>query len=126
MFMGDKVIETGSIFLPANDGKFSFASRNDMAAAGAILLTTDGHEGKVYELGGPPSVSFHDISGYLTELSGKSIQYVSPPVEVYSEQLKGYGVPEQMIQGAATFCVAIAQGEFDFPSKDLQKILGQN
>ena len=30
-----------------------------------------------------------------------------------------------MIQGAASFCVAIAQGEFDFPSTDLETLLGR-
>jgi NAD(P)H dehydrogenase (quinone) len=125
MFMGDKVIETGTIFLPAGDGKASYASRNDLAAAGAILLTTEGHENKVYEMGGPVAYSFQDIAGMLSELSGKTIQYVSPSAEVFSEQLKSYGLPDEAIQGAATFCVAIAQGEFNFPSTDLETILGR-
>lgn len=125
MFMGDKVIETGTIFLPAADGKTSFASRSDLAAAAAILLTSDGHEGKVYEFGGPVSYSFHDIAKILSNLSGKSIQYIAPSVDDFTEQLKSYGVPEEAIQGAATFCAAIAQGEFDFPSDDLEVILGR-
>jgi NAD(P)H dehydrogenase (quinone) len=125
MFMGDKVIETGTIFLPAGDGKASYASRNDLAAAGAILLTTEGHENKVYEMGGPVAYSFQDIAGMLSELSGKTIQYVSPSAEVFSEQLKSYGLPDETVQGAATFCVAIAQGEFNFPSTDLETILGR-
>jgi NAD(P)H dehydrogenase (quinone) len=125
MFMGDKVIETGTIFLPAGEGKSSYASREDLAAAGAVILTTDGHQNKIYEFGGPVSYSFHDIAGILTELSGKNIGYASPSADAYSDQLKSYGVPDQMIQGAATFCVAIAQGEFDFPSTELEKILGR-
>jgi len=125
MFMGDKVIETGTIFLPAGDGKASYASRNDLAAAGVVVLTTEGHENKVYEFGGTVSYSFNDIAGILSELSGKTIQYASPSAEVYSEQLKSYGVPDEMIQGAASFCVAIAQGEFDFPSMDLETLLGR-
>nr|WP_262918086.1 NmrA family NAD(P)-binding protein [Pontibacter sp. E15-1] len=125
MFMGDKVIETGTIFLPAGDGKASYAGRHDLAAAGAVLLTTEEHENKVYEMGGPVAYSFQDIAGMLSDLSGKTIQYVSPSPGVYSEQLKSYGVPDEMIQGAATFCVAIAQGEFDFPATDLETILGR-
>ena len=125
MFMGDKVIETGTIFLPAGDGKASYASRNDLAAAGVVVLTTEGHENKVYEFGGTVSHSFHDIAGILSELSGKTINYLSPSADVYSEQLKSYGVPDEMIQGAASFCVAIAQGEFDFPSTDLETLLGR-
>jgi NAD(P)H dehydrogenase (quinone) len=125
MFMGDQVIEAGTIFLPAGDGKASFASRTDLAAAGAVILTTEGHQNKVYEFGGPVSYSFHAIAGILSELSGKSIQYVSPSADTYTEQLKSYGVPDEMIQGAASFCVAIAQGEFDFPATDLETILGR-
>ena len=125
MFMGDKVIETGTIFLPAGDGKSSYASRNDLAAAGVVVLTTEGHENKVYEFGGTVSYSFHDIAEILSELSSKTINYVSPSADVYSEQLKSYGVPDEMIQGAASFCVAIAQGEFDFPATDLETLLGR-
>jgi NAD(P)H dehydrogenase (quinone) len=125
MFMGDKVIESGKIVLPAGDGKVSFATRNDLAAAGAVLLTSEGHENKVYEFGGKDSYSFHDIAGMLTELSGKSIEYVSPDPEEFSEQLKSNGVPDEAIQGTVAFCVAIAEGEFDFPSEDLANFLGR-
>jgi NAD(P)H dehydrogenase (quinone) len=76
-------------------------------------------------MGGPEAYSFHDIAGMLSELSGKTIQYVSPSPEAFTQQLKGYGVPDEAIQGAATFCVAIAQGEFNFPSTDLEAILGR-
>lgn len=125
MFMGDKVIETATIFLPAGDGKAAYASRSDLAAAGATLLTSKGHENKAYEMGGNVADSFHDIAGILSELSGKTIQYVSPSPEEFTEQLKSYGMPDEAIQGAASFCVAIAQGEFDFPSTDLEAILGR-
>ncbi|PMD87112.1 NAD(P)-dependent oxidoreductase [Siphonobacter sp. BAB-5405] len=125
MFMGANVVETGTIFLPAGEGKTSFASRNDMAAAAAILLTTEGHENKIYELGGVTAKSFHDIAGMLSRLSGKTIEYVSPSAEVFAQQLKSFGVPEEAIQGASTFCLAIAQGEFNFPSRDLETILGR-
>lgn len=125
LFMGDNVLETGTVFLPAANGKAAFASRKDMAEAGAILLTTNGHENRTYEISGVDSLSFHDIAGILSELSGKSIQYVSPSPEQYADQLRSYGVPNQMIQGASNLCVGIAQAEFDFPSNDLQNILGR-
>ena len=125
MFVGDQVIQTKTIFLPAGDGKTSFASRSDLAVAGANVLTAQGHGNKIYELGGPIAYSFSDIAAMLTELSGETIQYISPSAEVFSEQLKSYGLSEEMIQGAATFCVAIAQGEFEFPSADLETILAR-
>src|SRR5690606_13650445 len=68
MFMGDQVIESGAIVLPAANGKASYATRADLAVAGANILTSNGHENKVYELGGTTSDSFGDIAEMLTEL----------------------------------------------------------
>ncbi|MCE7071887.1 SDR family oxidoreductase [Dyadobacter sp. CY327] len=125
MFIGDKVIENGTIFLPAGDGKSTFVSRKDFAAAAANLLTSEGHENKIYEMCAPVAYSFEDIAGILSELSGKTIEYVTPSAEVFTQKLKSYGLPDEAIQGITTICVAIAQGEFDLPSTDLQHILGR-
>lgn len=125
MFMGDQVIGSGAIVLPAANGKASYATRADLAIAGANILSSNGHENKVYELGGTTSDSFGDIAEILTGLSGKNIKYNAPEPEAFSEQLKSFGVPEENIQGMVSFCVAIAQGEFDFPSTDLEAILGR-
>jgi NAD(P)H dehydrogenase (quinone) len=94
--------------------------------AAANILTANGHDYKTYEFGGPVSYSFADIAEILGELSGKTIQYISPPVEEFTTQLKSFGLPDEAIQGAATFCAAIGQGEFDLPSTDLQSILGRD
>jgi len=125
LFIGDKVFDSGIIFLPAGGGRSSYATRADLAAAGAVVLTTEGHQNSVYELGSQHSYSFQDIAEMLSGLSGKNIQFVSPSIDVYSEQLKSHGVPEKMIQGALTFCIALMRGEFDFPSSDLETLLGR-
>ncbi|MDR2146240.1 MAG: SDR family oxidoreductase [Tannerella sp.] len=125
MFMG-KVMETGSIFLPAGDGRTSYASRSDLAAAAAVALTTEGHENKTYEFGGTVSHSFSDIAGILGELSGRTIRYVSPALQAFNEQMKSFGLPDEAIQTVGTFCTAIAQGEFDFPSSDLKNMLDRD
>jgi NAD(P)H dehydrogenase (quinone) len=125
MFMGEKVLETG-IYLPAGDGKVSFATRKDMASVASVVLTTAGHENKVYEIAGETSYSFKDVAEILSDLSGKNVAYISPSAEEFSEVLRGKGLPEQMIMGTVTFCQAIAQGEFDFPNGTLKKLLGRD
>jgi NAD(P)H dehydrogenase (quinone) len=125
MFMGDKVLETG-IFLPAGDGKVSFATRKDMAVAASILLTTEGHENKVYEISGETAYSFTDIANILSELSGKIVSYHAPSTEQFTQQLQSMGLPNEAIMGMTTFCQAIAQGEFNFPGTTLKNILGRN
>lgn len=125
LFIGSKVLETGTISLSAGNGRSSFASRTDLAAAGELVLTTEGHQNKEYLLGSEVSYSFGDMAEMLTELSGKPVQYISPAVAIFSEQLKSAGLPDKVIHGVTTFCKAVVQGEFDFPSTELEIILGR-
>jgi len=122
-FMGDQVLNTGVIFLPAGNGKAAYASRIDMASAGVAVLTGSGHENKTYEISANKSYSFSDIAVILSELSGKRIRYTAPDVESFSSALTKAGVPQAGIQGMAAFCLAIAQGEFDFPDTTLEKLI---
>ena len=45
-------IAGGALLGSAGDGKISAASRKDYADAAVTVLTTDGHQGRVYELAG--------------------------------------------------------------------------
>lgn len=124
LFMGP-VLETNTLYLPAGEGKCAYASRADMAAAGAAVLTGTGHENQSYELSTNEALSFGDIANILSDLSGKKIQYVSPSAEEFGTQLAAAGVPAEAIQMTAGFSVAIEQGEFNFPSTTLEKLLGR-
>jgi NAD(P)H dehydrogenase (quinone) len=124
-FMGDQVLNTGVIFLPAGNGKTSFASRRDMASAGVAVLTGKGHENKTYEISVDKSYSMSDVAGLLSELSGKQIRYAAPDVQTFSAALTKAGVPQEGILAMVTFCTAIAQGEFDFPDETLEKLIGR-
>ncbi|RZK30804.1 MAG: SDR family oxidoreductase, partial [Hymenobacter sp.] len=97
LFMGP-VLETGTLYLPAGEGKVPYASRADMGAAGAAVLTGTGHENQSYELSADTSYSFADIANILSDLSGKTIRYVSPAAEEFGTQLAAAGVPAEAIQ----------------------------
>jgi NAD(P)H dehydrogenase (quinone) len=124
LFMGP-VLDTNTIYLPAGDGKVPYASRADMGAAGAAVLTGTGHENQSYEISNGTSYSFQDIAKILSDLTGKTIQYVSPDAEEFGTALAAAGVPAGAIQMTAGFCVAIAHDEFDYPATTLEKLLGR-
>jgi NAD(P)H dehydrogenase (quinone) len=124
LFMGP-VLDTNTIYLPAGEGKVPYASRADMGAAGAAVLTGTGHENQSYEISNDTSYSFHDIAKILSDLTSKPIQYVSPDAEEFGTALAAAGVPAGVIEMTAGFSVAIAQGEFDFPASTLEKLLGR-
>jgi len=95
-----------------------------MAEAFAMILTTEGHENKTYEISGIRSYSYADIAGILSDVSGKPIAYVSPAMTGFKETLSAGGVPSDIIEFAAIFAEGTRQGEFDLPDPTLENLLG--
>lgn len=124
-FIGEKVVETGVIFVPAQNGKVSAVLRSEMAEAAAIILTTDGHIAKEYDFTNTEAVTYQEIAKTVSEVIGKPINYISPSVEEYGKTLSSYGVPAEVVGIFSSFAVAQAQGELDSESTDLEKLLGR-
>ena len=66
----------------------------DVAAVGVKVLTEPGHEGKVYDLTGPESLTMSRQAEILSKVLGQKIYYI-PSTEAQMEQvMKVLGVPE--------------------------------
>lgn len=124
-FIGEKVAETGVIFVPAENGKVSAVLRSEMAEATANILATDSHIDKEYDFTNTTAVTYHDIAKTVSEAIEKPINYISPSVEEYGKTLASQGVPAEVIGIFSSFAVAQAQGELDKESTDLEKLLGR-
>lgn len=122
MFFGNNVMETG-IFLPAGNGSFAFALRNEMTEATANVILGKGHENKDYDISNSENITFHDIAKILSQISNKKITYTDPDPKVFKETLSKAGVPEEGIALASGFAEAIKQGEFTSDKKDLEHLL---
>lgn len=123
VYMGEDVLEKSLIYLPAGNGKTAFALRNDLAEAGAIILTTTGHENKIYILTADKSYTYNDVAAMLSEIAVKNIAYVSPSPEEYKKTLSAAGVPMEYVQLISDFSEAIEQGEFAETSDELETLL---
>lgn len=125
IFAGGKVAETGIIMYPAQDGKASWVLREELAEAAAYVMTTEGHENKIYPLTNTESVSFEEIAKELSSTLGKEIHYQSPPVDEFQSTLKQFGVSELYIGMFTMWAVAQAQGVLDFKDATLESFLGR-
>lgn len=124
MFIGNNVLETG-IYFPAGDGKAAMMLRDDMAAACAAILATNGHENKTYDIAGDAAVSFGDIAAIIAEISGKPVGYVSPAKDEFINTLTGAGVPAELVHISAGFAEAVKQEEFAKTSTDFETLTGR-
>lgn len=124
-FIGDAVLERGSIYLPAENGKVAAVLRSEMAEAAANILLSTGHAGKEYHFTNTEALSYPEIAQVIAEVSGKAIGYYSPSADEYTTTLLGYGLPSDAVGIFSSFAVAQAKGELDNVSTDLEQLLGR-
>jgi NAD(P)H dehydrogenase (quinone) len=124
MFIGEQVLETG-VFFPAGEGRVAYASRNDLAEAISKIALSDAYDNQSLPLTNTQNYSYADVAKILTELSGKEVAYVNPTPEVFAETLKGFNLPEPIIQMSLGFAAGINNNDFDKTFPNLETILGR-
>lgn len=78
----------------------AFNDAEDVAAVAAVALTEEGHEGEIYEVGGPEALSFAEVTAILSEVAGREVRF-SGDVERYVEVMTGFGLPEEQVRAEA-------------------------
>lgn len=124
LYLGPKVLETG-VRGPAASGKFAAATRDDLAAAHAAILTGQGHESESYNLAGDPAISFQDIAKILSELSHRTVPYVTISDAEYLETLAVAGLPAHVRPFVLQWVQGMAAGEWEDTPGDLEKLIGR-
>ncbi|TID31103.1 hypothetical protein CANINC_000347 [Pichia inconspicua] len=118
------VIQTGTLYGSAKDAKISGASRQDFAEAAAKVLTTDGHNGKIYELAGSESFTLSDLAKAISDVSGKEVKYQDIPPADYTAALLSHGLPEGLVKVIVEADEYAIDGALYDDSKTLEKLIG--
>ena len=113
------------INVPAGNGKMAPATRDELAEAHAIILSTPGHENKIYSLGGSDLVSFADIAKILTEIKGQPVAFTTTTAQEYIDAKVAQGLPRNVAEFITGWAVAVGEGEFEYQSGDLERLLGR-
>jgi NAD(P)H dehydrogenase (quinone) len=124
MYAGPNAVKTG-VQVPAGSGKFTAATRDDLAAAHATVLTEPGHEGKAYYLSGAPAVSWADIARILSEVHGKDVPYIPISDEEYIKSMATLGFPDFVAPFILKWVQGMNQGEWEEVTNDLETLIGR-
>lgn len=119
------VIALGTLYGSSADGKISSATREDFAESAATVLTTDGHEGEVYELAGDESFTMSEYAAEISHQTGKDIPYVNLPVEEYAQVLVKAGLPNEHARFFAGTHVSTEKGDLFDAGHQLSKLIGR-
>ena len=115
----------GAILGSVGKGRISSAARIDYAEAAAVVLTTEGQAGKVYELAGDDSYTLADLAAEVTRQSGKAVVYKDLPQADYKAALLGFGLPEPIAELLSDSDASAAKGGLFDDAGVLGKLIGR-
>jgi uncharacterized protein YbjT (DUF2867 family) len=120
-FAGDDGVIRG----PAGDGRAAIVARDDIAAAAAVVLTEDGHGGRAYDMTGPEALTLHEAAAQVAEAAGRPVTYEPETLEEARASRAPSGAEDWEIEGWVTSYAAIAAGELERVSDDVERLTGR-
>ncbi|ORX84140.1 NAD(P)-binding protein [Anaeromyces robustus] len=119
-------VDSGIFYSLSKGKKINLVTREDMAKAAAVVLTTEGHINKTYEITAPEAYSYKDICDTLADVTGKKIEFVETTKEEYVAYLDKIGVPKQFQQWDTGFAqIGYSSGWAEKTSPDLANLIGK-
>ena len=120
-----QVLRDGAVVGAAGQGRISAASRADYADAAAVVLTTSGHAGEVYELGGDKAFTLTELAATISAVSGKLITYTALPADGLAQVLTRAGLPAELAHVLVDADLGMSRGELFTASGDLRRLIGR-
>lgn len=124
-YNAESIKKEGRFYMPTGDGKVSHVDARDIAAVGVEALTTDGHEGKAYEITGPEALSNYEVAQLLSEVTGKQIEFVDVPEPAAKKSMTDHGTPEWMADALLELYKVYKAGHAAKLTDTVQEIAGR-
>lgn len=122
--MGDPL--AGGLRVPHGRGApVTAVTRDDIAEAQAVILTTPGHENKRYLLSGEEAVTFADMARMVAQASGREVPLVGINEAEWVGDRMADGLPEVFARFALEWVRALGDGEFAETSGDFRRLVGR-
>jgi uncharacterized protein YbjT (DUF2867 family) len=114
----------GAIYLPWGNGTASFVDTRDIATVAAKVLTSDGHEGKIYTLTGPVTLGIAEVARILSEVTGREFTYVDVPEAAARDGMLQAGVPRWQVDLVMGLHAVNKQNHWSAVTSDIEKVTG--
>jgi len=118
-------IKQGALYLGTGEGKFAPLLVKDIGEIAANILTSEGHAGKAYNITGPELMSGADIAATFSDVTGKTVDHVSPDNETTLQSLLSTGWPEWQAHGLVELFNLFAANQAAMVSPDGETLLGR-
>lgn len=125
-FMDHMVGEDGIVRGPAGDGRAAVVAHDDIArVAVAVLMDPASHAGETYDLTGPEALTFTEMAAVISEVTGREVRFHDETVEEAYASRAVYGAPDWQVDAWVSTYTAVAAGELDGVSGDVERLTGR-
>jgi uncharacterized protein YbjT (DUF2867 family) len=124
LMSADAVRATGRLFAPAGRARIAMVHPSDVAAAAAVALTEDGHDGARYVLNGPRAITYEEVAAHLSEATGRPIEFVDLPDEAARQAMLESGMPPAVAEFLVRLFRALRQGLDEKTSDTVRSLTG--
>jgi NAD(P)H dehydrogenase (quinone) len=117
-------VAAGAIYGASGNGRFSTASRADLAAGAAAALV-NGRGGDIYELAGDESWTMDQFAAEVSKHSGQPVKYVNQSEAEYTKTLESNGLPPPVAGLLASTSYLAGEGQLFNDQRQLSKLSGR-
>jgi NAD(P)H dehydrogenase (quinone) len=117
-------IATGRLVSNQGEGRTTYVSREDCAAAAAGALLSDTDD-VVYDITGTELLSAADKAALASDLGGTPVELVPVDDDAFMAGLQEHGIPAEGAQVIASFGRAVREGYLDQLSDAVQQLAGR-
>lgn len=116
---------TGVVASSTGSGRVASASRRDFAEAAAVVLTSEGHAGAVYELGGDVAWDFAELAAAIGDVLGREVAYVAQTPEEQAAALTDAGLDAGTVGFLVSLDGNIRDGLLGEVTGELSRLIGR-
>lgn len=136
LMAGPGVMASGQWISNAGEGREAMVWRDDCVASAVAVLTSEGHEGQIYNITGPDLQTFAEVTALMAEITGVPLEYVAVDDQAQYAMFDAMGIPrrpvdDQNVAGIpwnsddmVTFGQAIREGFLEVCSDDVERLTG--
>jgi uncharacterized protein YbjT (DUF2867 family) len=112
------------IFESTGDGKITAIAPADIGAVAAKVLTSEGHEGKIFELTSEEAFTGREMAAMIAYALGRTVTFADVPPNKMREGMTKIGIPEFVVVTILRYCETVREGRW-YPTSSVRELLGR-
>ena len=118
-------ILAGHVALPKNEALVPYVDANDIADVVVASLLDEKHNGEIYELTGPRTLTFSDVVREISVATGREIQFTPISMEEYNAMMKEFNLPDDYLWLINYLFEEVLVDSNSIVTNDIEKVLGR-